>query len=57
MPVLDDMAGIRVARIAAIAGVLAAIVAALLLVPADARRWITGPSPDRPQPERTNRTC
>src|SRR5918996_857484 len=36
MPVLDDMAGIRVARIAAIAGVLAAIVAALLVVPADA---------------------
>jgi hypothetical protein len=36
MPVLDDMADIRVARIAAIAGVLAAIVAALLVVSADA---------------------
>jgi hypothetical protein len=36
MAVLDDMADVRVARIAAIAGVLAAIVAAILVVPADA---------------------
>jgi len=36
MPVLGDMAGIRAARIAPIAGALAAVVAALLVVPSGA---------------------
>ena len=36
MPVFDDMAGSRVARIGAVAGVLAAMVSALLVVPGDA---------------------
>ena len=36
MPVLDDVAGIRVARIAAVAGVLAAMAAGLLVAPAGA---------------------
>ena len=36
MPVLDDVSGIRVARIAAVVGVLGAMIAALLVVPAGA---------------------
>jgi len=36
MPVFDDMAGSPVARVAAVAGVLAAMVSALLVVPGDA---------------------
>jgi len=41
--VFDDMAGIRVVRVAAIAGVLAAMVAALLVVPADVSAVGRGP--------------
>jgi arylsulfatase A-like enzyme len=45
MPVLDDMARIRLPGVAAVAGVLAAMVAAVLVVPADASAVDHWPAP------------